>query len=94
MIGDFNDESNLPHKLLLTDTQVSKLCKAFASNSSVNINLSKTQLSEMVQLGGISLPLIGLHLAAVLKGGTEAAKHTAPTLVKNSAKYFVNKGIN
>ena len=27
--GDSNDENNYPHKLLLTNTQVSELCKAF-----------------------------------------------------------------
>ena len=35
--GDSNDENNLPHKLLLTNTQVSKLHKAFANNSSANM---------------------------------------------------------
>ena len=29
IVGDSNDENNFPHKLLLTNTQVSKLCKAF-----------------------------------------------------------------
>ena len=33
MIADSDDESNFPLKLLLTDRQVSKLCKAFANNS-------------------------------------------------------------
>ena len=47
MIGDFNDETNFPHKLLLTDCQVSKLLKAVAINSSANIKLSKIQLSKM-----------------------------------------------
>ena len=28
VIGDSNDETNIPHKLLLNNTQVSKLCKA------------------------------------------------------------------
>ena len=37
--GDSNDENNFPHKLLLTNTQVSKLRKAFANNSSANIKL-------------------------------------------------------
>ena len=50
--GDSNDERNFPHKLLLTNTQVSKLCKSFANNSSANIKLSKTQLHKIVQLGG------------------------------------------
>ena len=31
--GDSNDENNFPHKLLLTNPQVSRLQKAFANNS-------------------------------------------------------------
>ena len=42
VVGDSNDENNLPHKLLLTNTQVSKIRKAFANGSSANIKLSKT----------------------------------------------------
>ena len=41
--GDSNDENNFLHKLLLTNTQVSKLRKTFANDSSVNIKLSKPQ---------------------------------------------------
>ena len=51
MIGNSNDETDFPHKLLLTDRQVSRPHKAFASNSSTNIKLLKTQMSKMVQLG-------------------------------------------
>ena len=32
MIGDFNDKTNFPHELLLTDRQVSNICEAFANN--------------------------------------------------------------
>ena len=46
MIGDSNDQTNFPHKLLLTDRQVSNLRKAFSNNSSVDIKFSKTQLSK------------------------------------------------
>ena len=42
VIGDSNDENNFLHKLLLTNTQVSKLCKSFAINSSANIELVTT----------------------------------------------------
>ena len=42
VVGDSNDENNFRHKLLLTNTQVSRLCKAFANGSSANIKLSKT----------------------------------------------------
>ena len=42
MIGDSKDEANFPHELLLTDRQVSSICKAFSNNSSVDIKFSKT----------------------------------------------------
>ena len=45
MIGD--NETNFPHKLLLTNRQVSNLRKAFTDNSSTDIKLSKSQLSRM-----------------------------------------------
>ena len=41
-VGDSNDEYNFPHKLLLTNTQVSNLHKAFANGSLANMKLSKT----------------------------------------------------
>ena len=50
MIGD--NENNFPHKLLLTNRQVSNLGKAFANHFSGDIKLSKTQLSKMIQSGG------------------------------------------
>ena len=37
LIRNSNDETNFTHKLLLTNTQVSKICKAFANGSSANI---------------------------------------------------------
>ena len=45
-VGDSNDENNFLHKLLLTNTQVSKLCKVFTNNSLANIKLSKPQLTK------------------------------------------------
>ena len=51
LIWSSNDETNFPHKLLLTDTQVSKICKAFTNGSSANIKVSKIQLSKMLQQG-------------------------------------------
>ena len=39
IIGD--NESNFPHKLLLTDRQVSSLRKSFANNSSADIKCQK-----------------------------------------------------
>ena len=53
-VSDSKDETNLPHNLLLTNTQVSKLCKAFADNSLADIKLSKTKLHKIGQSGGFS----------------------------------------
>ena len=44
IVGDSNNEYNFPHKLLLTNTQVSKFRKAFANNSSANINFIKNSV--------------------------------------------------
>ena len=49
MIGDSNDETNFPHKLLLTDRQVSNIHKAFADNSSADITFSKTQKNSIIK---------------------------------------------
>ena len=49
VIGDFNDRTNFPHKLLWTDTQALKIHKAFTNGSAANIKLLNTQLSEIVQ---------------------------------------------
>ena len=49
--GDSNNENNFPQKLLLTNTQVLKLLKAFEDGSSVNIKLSKPQLHKIGQAG-------------------------------------------
>ena len=42
MVGDSNGETNFPHKILLTNTQVLRLRKAFANSSSDSKNFSKT----------------------------------------------------
>ena len=44
VIGDFNDEINFSHTLLITNTRVSRIRKAF-------VNGSKTP--KMVRLGGV-----------------------------------------
>ena len=41
VIGDSNDENNFSHQFLLINTQISKLRRAFANNSSANIKYEK-----------------------------------------------------
>ena len=77
IVRDSNNENNCLIQLL-TNTQVLKLCKAFANNSSANIKLSKTQLHKIVQSRGFlgrllgpliktELPLIGNVLKTLAK---------------------------
>ena len=70
-VSDSNDENNFLHKFLLTNTQVWRLHKAFANNSSSYIKLSKTQLYKIGQLGGFS----GRHLGPLLKTGLSLMKN-------------------
>ena len=42
-------KKNFSHKLLLTDTHVSKICRDSLNTSSANMKLSKTQLHKIVQ---------------------------------------------
>ena len=51
VVGDSNDEPSFAHKLLLMDTQVTRIRETFGNSSSANIKFSKAQLSKMVHLG-------------------------------------------
>ena len=79
VIGDSNDENNFPHKLSLTNTQVSRLRKAFANNSSANIKSSKTHLHKIGQSGGFSGRLLG----RLLKTGLPLMKNVFKPLAKS-----------
>ena len=59
VIDDSHDKNSFSHKLLLTDTKVSKLRKAFTNNFSANIKLSKTQLDKIGKSGGFLVRLLG-----------------------------------
>ena len=79
MIGNSDDETNFPNKLLLANRQVANFRKAFANNSSVNIKLSKTQLSKMIQSGGF----FGKLLGPLLKTGLPLMKNVIKSLAKS-----------
>ena len=74
MIGD--DETNFPHKLLLTNRQISNLHKAFANHLSADTKLSKTHLSEMIQSG----QFLGRLLGPLLKTGLQLIKNVIKPL--------------
>ena len=58
-----DNESDFPHKLLLTNRQVANLCKACASYLSTDIKLSKTQSEGF--LGRLLGPLLKTELPLI-----------------------------
>ena len=78
MIGNSDNETDFPHKLLLTNRQVTNLRKALANYLSTDIKLSKTQLSKMIQSGGF----LGRFLSPLLK--------TELSLMKNIIQPLAN----
>ena len=79
IIGHSNDEKNFPHKLLLTNTEVLRLRKAFSNGSSANIKLSKTQLHKIGQSGGF----LGRLLGPLLKTGLPLTRYVPKPLSKS-----------
>ena len=77
IIGD--NETNFPHKLLLTDREVLNLCKSFANNLSDDIKLTNTQLSKMMQSG----ELLNRLLRPLLKTGLPLIKSVIKPLAKS-----------
>ena len=62
--------NNLPHELLLTTRQTTKLRKAIENNMSTDKKLSKVQISEIIQSGGF----LGQILGTLLKTGLPLLK--------------------
>ena len=79
MIGNSDDETNFPDELLLTNRQVANLRKAFAKHTSVDIKLSKTQLSKMIQSGGF----LGRLSRPLLRTGLPLMKSVIKLLAKS-----------
>ena len=79
VVGDSNDGYNFSHELLLTNTQISRLCKAFANISSANIKSSRTQLHKIGKSGGF----IGKLLGPLLKTGLPLMKNIFTPLAKS-----------
>ena len=77
MIGD--DETNFPHKLLLTNRRAANLRKGFANKSSNDIKLSKTRISKVMQSGRF----LGRLLGPLLKTGLPPIKSVIKPLSKS-----------
>ena len=62
--------NNLPHELLLTTRQITKLSNAIENNLQTDIKLRKAQISKIIQSGGV----LGNILGSLLKTGLRLLK--------------------
>ena len=84
------DGNDLPHDLLLTTRQKTKLRNAFNNNMSANIKLSKAQISKIIQSGGF---LGSLLSKLVMKVAVPLAKNVLAPLGITAAASAIDAGI-
>ena len=100
MIGNSDDETNIPHKLLLTNRQVANLRKAFANYLSTDIKLIiiNYQLSKMIQsgrfLGKLLGPLLRIALSLMENVIKPLAKSVLISLGLTAAASAADAGIH
>ena len=70
---------DLPHELLLTTRQKTKLRNTFNNNMSTDLKLSKAQISKIIQSGGF----LGRLLGPLLKTGLPLIKNVTKPLAKS-----------
>ena len=85
MVINSNDNTNFPHELLLTNRQVANIRKAFANQSSIDIKLSKTQFSKIIQSGGFLGNLLGKLAGPLMKVAMPLAKNVLVPLGLSAA---------
>ena len=71
--------NNLPHELLLTTRQKTKIRNAFNNNTSTNIKLSKAQINKIIQFGDF----LGKLLGPLLKTRLPLIKNVIKPLAKS-----------
>ena len=93
LVGNINDETTCPHKLL-TDTQVSKIYQVLGNGSSDKITFSKRQLFKILQLGWFAIwdvPVFGNFLVNVTKDRIDIAKNYASNFLDKKIDMFNKK---
>ena len=86
------DKNNLPHELLLTTRQKTKLRNAF-NNMSADIKLSKAQISKIIQSGGFLGALLSKLAAPLMKIAVLLAKNILASLGITAAASAIDAGI-
>ena len=88
-----NGNTNFPHELLLINRKVANIRKAFANHSSIDIKLSKTQLSKMIQSGGFLGNLLGKLAGPLMKVAMPLAKNVLAPLGLSAAMSAIDGSI-
>ena len=86
-------ENDLPHELLLTTRQKTKLRNAFNNNTSTNIKLSKTQIAKIIQSGGFLGSLLSKLAGPLMKIAVPLAKNVLAPLGITAAASAIDAGI-
>ena len=73
--------NDLPHELLLTTRQKTKLRNAFNNNMSTDLKLSKAQISKIIQSGGFLGSLLSKLAGPLMKVAIPLAKKVLVPLV-------------
>ena len=87
------DGNDLPHDLLLTTRQKTKLRNAFNNNMSANIKLSKAQISKIIQSGGFLGSLLSKLVGPLMKVAVPLAKNVLAPLGITAAASALDAGI-
>ena len=74
------DGNDLPHELLLTTRQKTKLRNAFNNNMSTDLKLSKAQISKIIQSGGFLGSLLSKLAGPLMKVAILSAKNVLAPL--------------
>ena len=87
------DGNDLPHKLLLTTRQRTKLRNAFNNNMSTDLKLSKAQISKIIQSGGFLGSLLSKLAGPLMKVAIPLAKNVLAPLGITAAASAIDVGI-
>ena len=85
--------NDLPHELLLTTRQKTKLRNAFNNNTSADLKLSKTQIVKIIQSGGFLGSLLSKLAGPLMKVALPFAKNVLAPLGITAAASALHKGI-
>ena len=86
-------EDDLPHELLLTTRQKTKLRNAFNNNMSTDLKLSKVQISKIIQPGGFLGSLLSKLPGPLMKVAIPFAKSVSAPLGISAATSEIDAGI-